>query len=168
VPSFECTHIEVYLFRRRRPRRIEFLLLRRSRAKKLPGVWQPVTGKLDRGETAFKAARREVREETGLTPRRWWVLESMTVFFDPEADKVRALPLFAAEIGPKDPVRLSEEHDAHRFAQSGAASRLFLWQSQRRALRAVQDEVLAGGPGAKALDITRLSGARRGQRQPVR
>src|SRR5204862_4262039 len=135
---------------------------------RLPGVWQPVTGKLDRGETALRGAKREVREETGLTPRRWWVLERMTVFFDPEADRVRALPLFAAEIGASARVRLSDEHDAHRFATAAAAARRFLWQSQRRALRAVREEVLAGGPGAAALEITRLTGARRGQRQPVR
>ena len=167
MPSFECTHIEVYLFRRR-GRTVEFLILKRSKGVRLPGVWQPVTGKLDRGETALKAARREVREETGLTPRRWWVLESMTVFFDPEADRVRALPLFAAEIRAGDRVRLSKEHHAHRFATAATAARQFLWQSQRRALRAVQDEVLAGGARARALEITRLTGARRGERQPVR
>ena len=40
------------------------LLLRRTEAR--GGFWQPVTGKLQRGEAPGDAARRELREETGL------------------------------------------------------------------------------------------------------
>ena len=42
----------------------EFLLLERRRP---PGFWQSVTGSLEWGEHADVAARREVREETGIT-----------------------------------------------------------------------------------------------------
>jgi dATP pyrophosphohydrolase len=42
----------------------EYLLLERRRP---PGFWQSVTGSLEWGEHADAAARREVREETGIT-----------------------------------------------------------------------------------------------------
>ena len=42
----------------------EFLLLERRRP---PGFWQSVTGSLEWGELADRAARREVVEETGIT-----------------------------------------------------------------------------------------------------
>jgi dihydroneopterin triphosphate diphosphatase len=42
----------------------EFLLLER---RKPPGFWQSVTGRLEWGETADAAARRELIEETGIT-----------------------------------------------------------------------------------------------------
>ena len=42
----------------------EFLLLERRRP---PGFWQSVTGSLEWGETADRAARRELEEETGIT-----------------------------------------------------------------------------------------------------
>ena len=42
----------------------EFLLLERRRP---PGFWQSVTGSLEWGEFADRAARREVLEETGIT-----------------------------------------------------------------------------------------------------
>ena len=78
MPAIRCSHVEVYLFRRRGGK-VEFLTLRRSpNRRKLPGVWQPVTGKLERGERAWASAAREVLEETGLKPRRWWTLESPT------------------------------------------------------------------------------------------
>lgn len=152
MPEVRCTHVEVYLFRRR-ARGAEFLALRRSPGRKLPGVWQPVTGKIDPGESAFEAARREVLEETGLSPRTWWCLETMTTFFDVASDSIRLLPLFAAEVGPRDAVRLSREHDARRFVSARAAARLYLWDTQRRGLAAVRREVLGAKALARALEV---------------
>ena len=63
----KATHVEVYVFRAEAASRF-LLLLRRSAHDSLPGVWQPVTGRIHRRESALAAAAREVREETGLTP----------------------------------------------------------------------------------------------------
>jgi len=167
VPEIRCTHVEVYLFRRRSGR-LEFLALRRSPGRNLGGVWQPVTGKIDRGESAFAAARREVLEETGLRPRAWWCLETMATFFDVASDSIRLLPLFAAEIGPRDIVRLSREHDAMRFASARTAARLYLWDTQRRGLEAVRREVLGAKPLSRALAVaTPPRGSRGGRRKPA-
>ena len=163
MPSVLVGVIEVYLFRRR-GRRVEFLTLRRAADRTFPHVWQPVTGKLKRGETALDGARREVLEETGLEPRRWWALETVTAFFDPAADAIRVLPLFAAQLEARDRPRLSAEHDDLRFLAARAAARRYLWPSQRRALEAVRREVLAGGRLARSLEVTehmRRGGVRR-------
>lgn len=164
MPEIRCTHVEVYLFRRR-GRRLEFLALRRSPGRHLGGVWQPVTGKIVRGETAFDAARREVLEETGLRPKAWWCLETMTTFFDVASDSIRLLPLFAAEIGPRDAVRLSREHDAKRFASPRTAAKLYLWDTQRRGLEAVRREVLGARALSRALAIETPPRAGRGGRR---
>jgi len=151
-PVLALSLIEVYVFRRRAGR-IEFLCLRRSPKRILGGVWQPVTGKIRRGERAAAAAAREVREEIGLAPRKMWALESVTIYFDPAANRARVLPLFAAEIGPGDRVRLSPEHDAFGFLGARAAGGRFLWEAQRRGLLAVRREVLARPRLARALEI---------------
>jgi dATP pyrophosphohydrolase len=155
VPEIRPAHVEVYVFRRRR-RRVELLTLRRSPGRSLAGVWQPVTGGVKRGEGAFAAARREVQEETGLRPKRWWALQSVTVYFDPGRDSVRILPLFAAEIGADSRVRLSHEHDRHAFLTPSAAGKRYLWDAQRSALAALRHEVLSGGPTAAAREIRHL------------
>jgi len=165
VPEISCSLIEVYLFRRR-ARRVEFLALRRSPGRSLGGVWQPVTGRIHRGETAFTAARREVREETGFDPIAWWCLETMTTFFDAPSDTMRLLPLFAAEVDPGARLRLSREHDAGRFVPARAAGRLFLWEAQRRGLGAVRREVLGSKTLARTLALTPPP-SRRPRRKPA-
>ena len=146
------THVEVYLFRGR-PKRL--LLLRRSAERRtLPGVWQPVTGSLRRGERAIQAAAREVREETGLFPRRWWTLEQAVFYFDPLLNRARLLPLFAAEVGMRDRVVLSDEHDRHRFVTLARAASLVLWDAQRAAIQSLESQLFARPSLAAALEIT--------------
>jgi len=153
MPKLKSSHVEVYVFRRRRSR-VEFLTLRRAPGRKLGGVWQPITGKRRRWETAVRAAMRELEEETGLRPKRWWCLETLTTYFDPDTDTFGLLPLFAAEASASDRVRLSREHTAFAFVPAREAARRFLWDSQRRGLEAVRSELLRRGPLARALEIT--------------
>ncbi len=159
--------VEVHLIRPRTGRRSvnsiyrsEFLLLRRSPHRRtLRGVWQPVTGGIERGETAWQAARREVSEETGLTPVRWWALEHLSIYYEPAADAFAVLPVFVAELAPGDTPTLSDEHDAWRFVGVAAAKRTVLWDAQRLAIDAVAREILSGRPAARVRDITALVAA---------
>ncbi|HEY2955558.1 MAG TPA: NUDIX domain-containing protein [Candidatus Eisenbacteria bacterium] len=153
MPDLRPTQIEVYVFRRR-GRRVEFLCLRRAPGRRLTGVWQPVTGKLRRGEGALAGAAREVGEETGLTPQRWWALEGVAFYFDAPAGVVRVLARFAAEVGTEERVTISREHTASAFLGARGASRRFLWGAQRRGLEDVRREVLRGGALAHALEVT--------------
>lgn len=159
--SLKATDIEVYLFRR--TSRVELLLLRRSKLDSLPGVWQPVTGRIHRRESASRAAEREVREETGLSPRRWWRLEHLVSYVNPETDELRIVPLFAAEVGQRPGPRLSKEHDAFRWVTLARAAPLVLWDTQRAALTAFKRQILGQARLAAALEI-RTSGAPRASR----
>lgn len=119
-------------------------------------MWQPVTGGIERGETAWQAALREVREETGLDPVRWWALEHLSFYYEPNADACVVLPVFAAELAGGAEPRLSDEHDAWVFTTAAAARRRVLWDAQRQAIDAVVREILSGRAAGRARDITAL------------
>jgi len=48
-----------------------WLVQRRPDAGLLPGLWEFPGGRIERGESPEEAARRELREETGLSANRW-------------------------------------------------------------------------------------------------
>ncbi len=165
--EISCTQVEVHVFRRR-GKRLEMLLIRRSPSRSLAGAWQPVTGGIERGESAMAAAVREVLEETGLTPLRWWALEQPAAFYDVAHDRIRVVPVFAAEVGWTDGMCLSLEHDRYAWLPLAEASKRVLWATQRQAHRAVVDEVLSGSAGGAAREITALVAAGRPLRKPAR
>lgn len=158
--------IEVHLFRRR-GRRVEFLLIRRAADRTLAGVWQPVTGGIEKREATWRAAAREVLEETGLIPIRWWALEYLSLFYLIARDEVTAVPTFAAEVAWTDTVTLSHEHDRYAFVSPAEAARRVLWATQRHAMRAVREEILVR-PSASAREITdRIAGLRLSPARPA-
>jgi dihydroneopterin triphosphate diphosphatase len=105
----------------------EFLLLERRRP---PGFWQSVTGSLEWGEFADKAARREVVEETGITQGVLVNLQWTQVYeILPSFGKVYAPGItrnlehaFSLRLPQRVPVTLSaSEHVQFRWASAPQA-----------------------------------------------
>jgi len=102
--------VQVHIFRRKGTSS-EFLLLQRADNIELyPGIWQVVTGWIEENETALEAALREVKEETGLEPIRFWALPYIASFFDTNNDRVCLSPVFAFEAASIAQVHISHEH----------------------------------------------------------
>lgn len=123
---------------------------------RLGGTWQSVHGRIETGETAAQAALRELREETSLTPTRFWQLEFVNTFFVAESDEVHFCPTFAAEIAPDAQVSLSHEHTECRWETGADARREMLWPGQRRAIEEIEALILSPANCERYL---RISGA---------
>ncbi|MBC7802571.1 MAG: dihydroneopterin triphosphate diphosphatase [Candidatus Parcubacteria bacterium] len=122
----------------------EVLLLERATG---PGFWQSVTGSLDRAdEPPVEAARRELREETGISAapaelRRWNLAYTFEIFaqwrhrFAPGTTH-NTEHVFSLELAERVPVVLSpDEHVACVWLPwRDAAAKCFSW-SNRDAIR---------------------------------
>jgi lipoyl(octanoyl) transferase len=116
------------------------LLLRRSPAR--GGFWQQVTGRVERGEAPAKAARRELREETGADEPVRPLGYRHAFALDPSLNRVRpgALVLveetaYAARLPEGFSARISDEHAEHAWAAPDEALARLRFAGLRRAVR---------------------------------
>jgi dATP pyrophosphohydrolase len=124
----------------------ELLQLRRAREDYMGHTWQTVRGRHEGNETAWQAALRELREETGLTPREFYKLSNMEMFYLVHDDTIWHAPSFVAVVSRDDVVKLNEEHDAFRWVPMASAEQHFMWPAEHVSLREIDREILHNGP----------------------
>ena len=100
--------IDAYVYRKTK-KGILFLILKRAKTKIYEHLWQGVAGKIEKGEKAWEAAVRELKEETGLDPIRIFVADHVSRFYETHGDRVNLVPVFGIE-ADSDLVLLSSEH----------------------------------------------------------
>jgi len=92
----------------------KFLVLQRSdHLEVYPGLWQVITGTMEEGEKAVDTALREISEETGLTPKMFWTVPYVTVFFDSAKDLIHSSPVFGCLVDINEKILLSPEHQKY-------------------------------------------------------
>ena len=115
-----------------------FLLLKRSAKKIYPGIWQMVSGHINKGETAVQTALRELKEETGLNPFRLWVAPNVNSFYSPDDDSITMIPVFAVQVN-HNKVLISDEHTEFRWVNLEEAKTLLAWEGQRRSVDIIKE-----------------------------
>lgn len=121
---------------------IEFLLLKRSPDQYYPNLWQMVSGKIKENETAYNAALREIKEETDLTPEKFWVAPTVNSFYSPDKDYICLLPVFAAKVDCNCEIKISNEHTEYKWVKPEEAKQLLAWDGQRKSVDVIVDYVL--------------------------
>jgi dATP pyrophosphohydrolase len=131
--------------RGRTPWRI--LTLRRAAGVRCTGAWELVHGRIEPGERPAAAARREVREETGLTVDRLYSI-AVNPFYIHQSDTVHMAIVFAAVVNAEVPIVLGNEHDACRWRAPRAAIGALAWPREHEAVRYAVHLLRQGDAGA--------------------
>ncbi|AMW05355.1 NUDIX domain-containing protein [Gemmatimonas phototrophica] len=110
------------------------LAMRRAAGTRCTGAWEIVHGRIEPDEGPSQAARREVQEETGLTPER---LYSITVnpFYLHRFDSVQLAVVFAAIVDGGVPILTGVEHDAWEWLTPAEAMDRLAWPREHQALQ---------------------------------
>ena len=133
--------IEAHIFREQNGV-LEFLILKRSPEQYYPNIWQMVSGHIEENETAYHAALREIKEETNLTPEKFWVAPTVNSFYSPDKDYICLLPVFAVKVKFDSKVVISKEHVEYKWLKPEDAKQLFAWDGQRNSVDVIVDYFL--------------------------
>ena len=129
--------VDAYVFRQTDVE-YKFLLLKRADTKIYEHLWQGVAGKIESGESAWQAALRELDEETGLEPKRMFIADHVSKFYEENGDRINLVPVFGIEVESED-VRLSDEHTEFRWMGIGEAEQTLVWNGQKKSIRTVYE-----------------------------
>ena len=144
-------NVLVYPYRETLDGALEYALLKRADA----GFWQGVTGGGEGEETPLDAARREMHEETGLSPGAPFlqldtVIPVSVTYFGCShlwGEEVYVIPMycFGAQADRRDLV-LSREHTAYRWLGYERANRLLKHDGNKTALWELNQRLRGLGP----------------------
>ena len=104
--------------------------------------WQGVSGGIEPGEGAAAAALRELREETGLEPMRFYTLDAIFQLYNVARDRIETVVVFAAEVAASTDPSLSDEHDEWQWVSVERAVEVLPFAPQRIAVERLLADII--------------------------
>ncbi|WP_424944458.1 NUDIX hydrolase [Aliiroseovarius crassostreae] len=102
------------------------------------GIWCQVAGKIESNEMAWAAGLRELREETGLTPTRYYSADVCEEFYEVCTDEIVIAPVFVAFVQEDVEVQLNDEHSEYLWLDMREAISRLSFAGQKRVMREVE------------------------------
>ncbi len=118
-----------------------FLLLQRAQTETYAGTWGFVTGLKGGYETVAQLVKREIEEETGLTPESIWATEHTIQFYEPEEDAIWILPTVVAVVAEDAVVKLNVENSDFKWTMAHTAKHMVTWKNLRQSIDLIMDEL---------------------------
>ena len=146
--------VDAYVYRKTGDK-IKYLILKRARNKMYEHLWQGVAGKIEKGEQAWQAAIRELKEETGLDPIRIFVADHVSKFYETHGDRVNLVPVFGIEVD-SDIISLSREHSDFKWVDYDSACSYLVWRGQKKGIYIVNEMIISNDDRMKwsQIDLT--------------
>lgn len=148
MPTIECDIVDAYVFRRVKSN-VQFLLLRRGPEVPMADTWQGIHGRIHPGETAARAASREIESTTGLTDHVLYSADFVSQFYDHQTDSILLAPNFAARAEPSTQLRIARDFVDYAWCDLEETTARLPMSSQRWAVRHIFDVIALGGEEAR-------------------
>ncbi|WP_445665056.1 NUDIX domain-containing protein [Fodinibius sp. AD559] len=132
--------VDVYPYRKEQDG-VEFLIFKRAADVSYAHQWRMIGGKVNRDETHFEAALRELEEETGLSPDLFWTIPSVNQFYDHDSDSILQIPAFGAQINQELAITLNHEHVSWKWISPNEFNTYIQWPEQKRLMNLLADIV---------------------------
>jgi dATP pyrophosphohydrolase len=110
------------------------------------GLWSLVMGRLEKGESAAEAIRREIKEETGVAVEALYTTGCVDTYFNAGANAIELMPIFAAPFAEAPEVTLDHEHLAYRWLSFAEAVEALAYPGQRDAMAHVKRDFADRAP----------------------
>jgi 8-oxo-dGTP pyrophosphatase MutT (NUDIX family) len=144
MPSIAANTVQVHIYRHGAGGP-EFLILHRAPSLRVhPSMWQVVTGRIDPGESAAEAGKRETREETALDLLEFRALPTTGSYYNASSDTIELISMFCALAAPASPVVISREHVAFEWLPFDAAMERLVLPSHHEGLHILRDYIIDG------------------------
>ena len=105
-----------------------------------------VVGRMKGGETAWRAALREIAEETGLPPRAFYNSGESEIFYEARSDRMVVVPAFVAFVDSGEVALSPDEHDAFEWLCFEEARARLEFPQQRRVLASIHENFVLADP----------------------
>ena len=111
-----------------------------------------VSGMLESSETAVEAALRELKEETGIVPDRFYSANHLQQFYEASQNCINLVPVFVAFLDSDKEITLSSEHTESMWVSYDQVGKHVCFPDQAKSARYIYDHFVA----AKPLDFLRI------------
>lgn len=152
MPRVVSNVVDTYVFRLG-PVGAQFLVLRKRVDEPAGDIWQSIHSHIASNETAVSAARRDVRDRTGLTPIRLYTADYIGQFYDHVSDTVILAPTLAAQVDASCRVSLSQDYVDYAWCDLEETTSRLIWTAQRWAVRHIYDVIASATDEAEIYAI---------------
>jgi dihydroneopterin triphosphate diphosphatase len=97
-----------------------------------------ISGRIEHGEKGWEAALREIKEETGLVPDRFYSANTIEAFYEVNQNCINLIPVFVGFIDTEQEVRLSHEHSEYRWTTANEADDFLAFQQQKEMFKTIE------------------------------
>ncbi|MCS7134416.1 MAG: NUDIX domain-containing protein [Candidatus Pacearchaeota archaeon] len=113
----------------------KFLLLYRAENENFRASWDFPRGNIEKNETEEQAARREIKEETGITNLKFYKFKDVLHFFYRfQGELVKKQVVYLLAETNDERVTLSEEHQDYKWADFNEALNILTHETSKKTL----------------------------------